>query len=143
MHKNAALVAVNATTGSVLAAVSVPGRHPFDQALGGAFPPGSSFKVITSTALIGHGLTPASAASCPPGITVDGERFHNAEGTAPVSDLLHAFAESCNTAFIGLAVRHLTRGGLPRRGRRVRARLRPADGRARVRRPGAQARQRG
>jgi cell division protein FtsI/penicillin-binding protein 2 len=114
VRKNAALVAVNATTGSVLAAVSVPASNPFDQALGGSFPPGSSFKVITSTALIEHGLTPASAASCPPGITVDGERFHNAEGTAPVSDLLHAFAESCNTAFIGLAVRHLAPADFPR-----------------------------
>jgi cell division protein FtsI/penicillin-binding protein 2 len=114
LHKNAALVAVNATTGSVLASVSVPAANSFDQALAGEFPPGSSFKVITSTALIGHGLTPASAASCPPGITVDGERFHNAEGTAPVSDLLHAFAESCNTAFIGLAVRHLTPADFPR-----------------------------
>src|SRR5262249_24977183 len=72
------------------------------------------FKVITSTALIGHGLTPASAASCPSGITVDGEHFHNAEGTAPVSDLLHAFAESCNTVFIQLAVRHLTPAEFPR-----------------------------
>ena len=114
LHKNAALVAVNATSGSVLASVSVPAASSFDQALAGEFPPGSSFKVITSTALIGHGLTPASAASCPPGITVDGERFHNAEGTAPVSDLLHAFAESCNTAFIGLAVRHLTPADFPR-----------------------------
>jgi cell division protein FtsI/penicillin-binding protein 2 len=34
--------------------------------------------------------------------------FQNAEGTAPISDLLNAFAESCNTAFIGLATAHLT-----------------------------------
>lgn len=112
-RKNAALVAVDAATGSVLATVSVPESSSFDQALGGSFPPGSSFKVITSTALIDHGLTPASAASCPAGITVDGERFHNAEGTAPISNLLHAFAESCNTAFIQLAVRHLTPAEFP------------------------------
>jgi len=113
MRKDAALVAVTASTGAILAAVSVPGSSEFDQALGGAFPPGSSFKVITSTALIEHGLTPASPAVCPPTITVDGEVFHNAEGTAPVSDLLHAFAESCNTAFIGLATRRLTAPELP------------------------------
>jgi cell division protein FtsI/penicillin-binding protein 2 len=114
VHKSAALIAVNASTGDVLAAVSLPAANPFDQALGGAFPPGSSFKVITSTALIGHGLSPSSAASCPTTITVDGEIFHNAEGTAPVSNLLHAFAESCNTAFIGLAERHLTPADFPR-----------------------------
>jgi hypothetical protein len=113
-HKSAALIAVSATTGAVLAAVSVPASNQFDQALAGAYPPGSSFKVITSTALIEHGLTPASAASCPATVTVDGEVFHNAEGTAPVSDLLHAFAESCNTAFIGLATRHLSAADFPR-----------------------------
>jgi len=108
VHKDAGLIAVNAATGQVLASVSVPGSSGFNLALDGAFPPGSSFKVLTSTALLQHGLTPSSAASCPPQITVDGEVFHNAEGTAPVSDLLRAFAESCNTAFIGLATRHLT-----------------------------------
>lgn len=108
LHKNAALVAVNASTGQVLASVSVPASGGFNLALDGAFPPGSSFKLLTSTALIERGLTPSSPASCPSQVTVDGEVFHNAEGTAPVSDLLHAFAESCNTAFIGLATGHLT-----------------------------------
>lgn len=107
-HKSAAMVAVNAGTGAILAVASVPTASGFDQALDGGFPPGSSFKVVTTTALINHGLTPRSAARCPLSITVDGEVFHNSEGTGPVSDLLHAFAESCNTAFIGLATRHLT-----------------------------------
>src|SRR5262249_8264867 len=48
------------------------------------------------------------AATCPPQLTVDGEVFRNAKGTGPASNLLRAFAESCNTAFIGLATRHLT-----------------------------------
>lgn len=108
MRKNAGLIAVNAATGQVLASVSVPGSSGFNLALEGAFPPGSSFKVLTSTALLEHGLKPSSPASCPSQITVDGEVFHNAEGTAPVSNLLRAFAESCNTAFIGLATRYLT-----------------------------------
>ena len=108
VRKDAALIAVDASTGQVLASVNVPGSSGFDLALDGAFPPGSSFKVLTSTALIEHGLRPSSPATCPPQVTVDGEVFHNAEGTAPVSNLLHAFAESCNTAFIGLATRHLT-----------------------------------
>jgi cell division protein FtsI/penicillin-binding protein 2 len=107
VQKNAALVAVNAATGQLLAVASnTPGG--FDLALDGAYPPGSSFKVLTATALIEGGLTPSSPASCPPQVTVDGEVFQNAEGTAPVSDLLDAFAESCNTAFIGLATAHLS-----------------------------------
>jgi cell division protein FtsI/penicillin-binding protein 2 len=113
LKKQAALVAVNATTGQVLASASVPATTGFNIALDGAFPPGSSFKVITSTALIEHGLRPASPATCPPQLTVDGEIFHNSEGTAPISDLLHAFAESCNTAFIGLATSHLSAADFP------------------------------
>jgi cell division protein FtsI/penicillin-binding protein 2 len=111
-HKSAALVAVNASTGAVLAAVSV-NSGGFDQAIDGGFPPGSTFKVITSAALIGHGLTPQSRASCPGTATVDGEVFHNAEGEAPVSNLLQAFTESCNTAFIGLATSHLSAPDFP------------------------------
>jgi cell division protein FtsI/penicillin-binding protein 2 len=111
-QKSAALVAVNAATGDVLAAVSV-NSGGFDQAIDGGFPPGSTFKVITSTALITHGLTPRSAASCPGTATVDGEVFHNAEGEAPVSTLLQAFTESCNTAFIKLATGNLTAPDFP------------------------------
>ena len=110
--KSAALVALDASTGNVLAAVSV-NSGGFDQAIDGGFPPGSTFKVITSTALITHGLTPKSAASCPGTATVDGEVFHNAEGEAPVSTLLQAFTESCNTAFIRLATGHLTAPDFP------------------------------
>jgi len=111
-RKSAALVAVNATNGDVLATVSVNSAG-FDQALDGHFPPGSTFKVITSTALITHGLSPKSAASCPGTATVDGEVFHNAEGEAPVKTLLQAFTESCNTAFIQLATGHLAAPDLP------------------------------
>jgi hypothetical protein len=111
-QKTAALVAVNATTGGLLAAVSV-NSGGLDYAIDGEFPPGSTFKVITSTALIDHGLTPQSSASCPLTTTVDGEVFHNAEGEAPVSNLLQAFTESCNTAFIQLATKNLTASDLP------------------------------
>jgi cell division protein FtsI/penicillin-binding protein 2 len=111
-HKSAALVAVNASTGAVLAAASA-NSGGFDQAIDGAFPPGSTFKVITSTALISRGLSPQSTASCPGTATVDGEVFHNAEGEAPVSTLLQAFTESCNTAFIKLATGHLSAPDFP------------------------------
>jgi cell division protein FtsI/penicillin-binding protein 2 len=111
-NKSAALVAVNASSGAVLAAVSA-NSGGFDQAIDGGFPPGSTFKVITSSALITHGLTPRSAATCPSTATVDGEVFHNAEGEAPVSTMLQAFTESCNTAFIRLATGHLTASDFP------------------------------
>ena len=140
--KSAALVAVNASTGAVLAAVSV-NAGGFDQAIDGGFPPGSTFKVITSTALISHGLTPRSAASCPGTATVDGEVFHNAESEAPVSNLLQAFTESCNTAFIRLATGHLSAVGLPGDGGDVRARPEAAHRAGRLRRLGPAAERRG
>ena len=108
-----ALVAVRASTGEVLAAVSTPVSGQFDAALQGRYPPGSTFKVITASALFEAGLTPESPASCPPNVTVDGKPFHNAEGDSPAATVRAAFAESCNTAFINLAVDHLQAASLP------------------------------
>jgi cell division protein FtsI/penicillin-binding protein 2 len=107
---NVAMVAMRASTGQVLAVVSDPVSFAYDQALQGAYPPGSTFKVLTATALIQGGLSPTSAATCPPSIDVDGEVFHNAEGDQPAGTLDQAFTESCNTAFIGLATGHLSAG---------------------------------
>jgi cell division protein FtsI/penicillin-binding protein 2 len=101
-------VAVRVSTGQILAAVSLPASDAFDYALDGEFPPGSTFKVLTTTALLEKGLSPSSPASCPPTVTVDGEVFHNAEGEAPISDIAQAFSESCNTAFVQLATTELT-----------------------------------
>jgi cell division protein FtsI/penicillin-binding protein 2 len=102
--KPAALVAIEPSTGAVLASVSLPTTDAFDNALAGAYPPGSTFKVVTSADLIEHGASPSSPASCPPTITVGGQTFHNFEGETQASlTLEQAFAESCNAAFIGLA----------------------------------------
>ena len=103
----AGFVAVRVSTGQVLASVSLPAGNAFDYALDGEFPPGSTFKILTATALMDKGLTPSSPASCPPTVTADGEVFHNAEGEGQVFDMRQAFVESCNTAFVQLAVAHL------------------------------------
>lgn len=106
LPNEAALVAIDTSTGRVIAAANT--SQGSDLALEGAQPPGSTMKMITSTALIEKGLTPSSAAKCPPQIVVDGEHFHNAErreGSVP--NLLAAFTVSCNTAFIGLSVANL------------------------------------
>jgi hypothetical protein len=102
-----AMVALRASTGQVLAIVADPASG-YDTALQGAYPPGSTFKVLTSTALFRRGLTPDSPASCPPTLTIDGETFHNAEGDQPASTVRAAFTESCNTAFLRLATAHLS-----------------------------------
>ena len=94
---------IGLSTGEVVAAVSRPSQSP-NIALTGQYPPGSTFKVVTTADLLEHGLTPSSPATCPPTITVGGQTFHNFEGEAvPSLSLADAFAESCNAAFIGLA----------------------------------------
>jgi cell division protein FtsI/penicillin-binding protein 2 len=101
-----ALVAIDAATGQVIAAAN--SSQGSDLALEGEQPPGSTMKIITSTALIDAGLTPESPATCPPVINVDGENLHNAEtNEGSVPDLLAAFTVSCNTAFIGLTMANL------------------------------------
>ena len=100
----AALVAMKASTGEVLAAVSRPIAAPFDRALEGHYPPGSTFKIVTSAVLLAQGMTPDSPVACPQTLSVGGRTFHNFEGeVAPNLTLQQAFAVSCNTAFIGLA----------------------------------------
>ena len=99
---NAALVALDTETGQIRAFVSKP-DNGFSRALDGAYPPGSTFKVITSTALLAAGYSASSPAPCPPTLTVDGRVFKNFEGESSGSlDLAHAFQISCNNAFIGL-----------------------------------------
>jgi cell division protein FtsI/penicillin-binding protein 2 len=104
----AALVAIDAD-GNVRAVVSAPVDQQFDRALDGAYPPGSTFKVITTDALLTQGLSPTSPLTCPGTITVDGKVFHNFEQESRTAlTLTSAFALSCNTAFIGATQQHLS-----------------------------------
>jgi cell division protein FtsI/penicillin-binding protein 2 len=100
----AALVATDAPTGEIRAVVSTPTDQAFDRALDGRYPPGSTFKVVTTAALLRAGRTASTPAPCPPTLTVDGKPFTNFEGEAAGAlTLAGAFTISCNTAFLGLA----------------------------------------
>jgi cell division protein FtsI/penicillin-binding protein 2 len=101
--KPAALVAVDAATGEVRAVANRP-TSGFNRALMGRYPPGSTFKVVTSTALLASGVTPVTPTSCPATASVGGFRFSNAGGEA-LGDIPFgtAFFRSCNTAFVQLA----------------------------------------
>lgn len=102
----AALVAVDARTGEVRAVASRPLEQPLHRALVGRFPPGSTFKVVTTAALLAHGTTPDTPVDCPAEATVGGKRFRNFEGEAPGRlSFGDAFAHSCNTAFVQAASR--------------------------------------
>ena len=86
--------------GNVRAAASRP-LTEFNRALSGRYPPGSTFKVVTTSALLANGVTPDTPVECAPTINAGGREFKNFEssslGTVPFGV---AFAESCNTAFI-------------------------------------------
>jgi cell division protein FtsI/penicillin-binding protein 2 len=103
---NAALVVLQPSSGDVLAVANRPTDMAFDRALGGIYPPGSTFKVVTTAALLRRGLDPGATVPCPRTTTVDGKLFKNFEGEAGASPSFAGdFAISCNTAFIGLAGR--------------------------------------
>ena len=100
-----ALVAIRPSSGDVLAAASGPGGGGLSTATVGQYAPGSTFKVVTSLALLRSGLEPSSTMFCPETVVVDGKRFKNyddypADGTGRIP-LSLAVANSCNTAFIG------------------------------------------
>ncbi|HET6909564.1 MAG TPA: penicillin-binding transpeptidase domain-containing protein [Mycobacteriales bacterium] len=104
--KPAALVAVRSSDGAILAAASTPDATSYDRALSGRYPPGSTFKVITTYALLDAGVTPSTTVACPPSITVDGKTFHNFENESQRSPSFATdFAMSCNTAFVGAAAK--------------------------------------
>ncbi len=100
----AAIVAIDAPTGEVRAVAARPLTEPFNRALDGRYPPGSSFKVVTTEALVRAGTRPETVVSCEPTATVGGRQFKNFEdesfGAIPFRT---AFARSCNTAFVTLA----------------------------------------
>lgn len=105
--KPTAMVAVRPSTGEVLAVANKPGG--FNRALLGRYPPGSTFKVITASALVADGVTLDQSVGCPPTTTIGGRSFHNYkhENFGTVS-FRTAFAKSCNTSFANLATERLS-----------------------------------
>ncbi|WP_336207810.1 penicillin-binding transpeptidase domain-containing protein [Nonomuraea sp. LPB2021202275-12-8] len=106
VRKPASLVATRPSTGEILAVVNKPGG--FNRALLGKYPPGSTFKVVTASALVADGMKPAERVACPAEQNIGGFPFHNAGfkdyGTLAFRD---AFAHSCNTTFGAMGVADL------------------------------------
>lgn len=107
----AAIVALDIETRQVRAVADTLGGK---QAFMGLFPPGSTFKVVTSAALLRAGLTPDSPVPCPGSYTIpNGRSFTNADGAdRGTVSLTTAFALSCNTTFARQAYERLREGGL-------------------------------
>jgi peptidoglycan glycosyltransferase len=131
-----AVVALEPSTGKILAMVSSPSFDPnllashdgsvqsqawqqlrddpnsplVNRAISETYPPGSTFKVITTAAALQSGATPstpvASAARVTlPDSTATLENYGGAScGSGPTATLHDAFAKSCNTAFVELGI---------------------------------------
>ena len=132
-----AVVAVEPSTGRILALVSSPGFDPnllsshdlsaqsaawqqlrddpnsplTNRAISERYPPGSTFKVITTVAALQNGLTEDEQLTAAPSIplpdsTATLENYGGTPcGSAPTASLHEAFARSCNTAFVELGLR--------------------------------------
>ncbi|MFE9771312.1 penicillin-binding transpeptidase domain-containing protein [Streptomyces sp. NPDC005931] len=100
--KNAALVALRVEDGEILAVANFP-VSGFNRALSGTYASGSTWKIVTSSALLlKDAVAPDDVVDCPKYLTV-GKRFQNVETSAyPGATFRKDFTESCNTAFISL-----------------------------------------
>ncbi|MEU9349980.1 penicillin-binding transpeptidase domain-containing protein [Streptomyces griseoloalbus] len=100
--KNAALVALRIDDGEILAVANSPASG-FNRAVSGTYAPGSTWKIVTSSALLLKGaVAPDDVVDCPRYLTV-GKRFQNVETSEhPGATFRKDFTESCNTAFISL-----------------------------------------
>lgn len=131
-----AVVALEPATGKILAMVSAPSYDPnklashdgavqtatwdelrddpnaplVNRAIAETYPPGSTFKVITTAAALQSGSTPDTQLTSAPRIPLPDSTatLENYGGTAcgggPTASLREAFARSCNTAFVELGI---------------------------------------
>ncbi|MGK2903930.1 MAG: D,D-transpeptidase PbpA [Mycobacterium sp.] len=131
-----AVVALEPSTGKILAMVSAPSYDPnrlashdgavqtatwdelrddpeaplVNRAIAETYPPGSTFKVVTTAAALQAGSTPDTQLTSAPRIPLPGSTatLENYGGTAcgnePTASLREAFALSCNTAFVELGI---------------------------------------
>ncbi|MET0702909.1 MAG: D,D-transpeptidase PbpA [Mycobacterium sp.] len=132
-----AAVAVEPSTGKILALVSSPSYDPnllashdisvqsdawdrlrddpnsplTNRAISERYPPGSTFKVITTAAALQSGITEDEQLTALPSIplpnsTATLENYGGTPcGSGPTASLKEAFARSCNTAFVQLGIK--------------------------------------
>ena len=99
-HTGSSMVAIQPSTGKILAIANNAQQNDF--ALTASVAPGSTMKIITSTALFNAGLATANTGvSCPATYTVQGITYHNDAGESEPAGtpLTTDFAQSCNNAF--------------------------------------------
>jgi hypothetical protein len=98
------LVALQPSTGDILAVAQNSAAGDSPVALQGLFPPGSTFKIATATAIIEAGAADVGTVLPCPGTATIGQRtIRNAGFELGDVPLRTAFAKSCNTTFAAAA----------------------------------------
>lgn len=112
---SAAIVAVQAQTGKILAVAShTGGGLPALSPLAGEYKPGQSFTIVSSAAMLAAGTTPSDPVPCRQDYLVGGEKFVNDPPELNLGNnasFQKDFAYACGTAFAGLS-ESLTSGQL-------------------------------
>lgn len=130
------VVAIEPSTGRILTMVSTPSYDPnrlsghdgaatsqawdelnadpekpmLNRAISQTYPPGSTFKVVTTAAALEAGVTPDTQLTAAPQITLPDtattlENYGGSNcGDGPTASLREAFALSCNTAFVEMSI---------------------------------------
>lgn len=102
----AVVVAISGKTGGIVAAAQNTAADPQGAiAFSGLYPPGSTFKTITTAAALEAGLaTPDTPVACPGRLTIENRTIPNDDdfdlGTVPLTS---AFSHSCNTSMAALS----------------------------------------
>ncbi|MFI6430522.1 penicillin-binding transpeptidase domain-containing protein [Rhodococcus oryzae] len=107
LPQQSAIVALRPSTGAVLAVAQNPAASAQGPiALTGLYPPGSTFKTVTTSAALQSGsVTPDTVLPCPGSANIEGRTIPNDDNFDLGSVPLHtAFARSCNTTMGALAV---------------------------------------
>ncbi|MFD6950424.1 penicillin-binding protein [Nocardiopsis sp. TSRI0078] len=105
----AGMVALRPSTGEILAAVNVPGG--MNRAFEGQYAPGSTFKVVSYSALLDNGVGVDTPMNCTEEYDPGGWTFTNAGGAAyGAQSMTQAFATSCNTALVQQVVDRIDPG---------------------------------
>lgn len=108
----ASIVAIEPSTGHILAFANAPANGQNRAFLGG-IAPGSTMKVVTAAALLEAGVKPDDVLPCPATVNVGGQVFKN-DFKEPHEDWKFSqdFAQSCNTALINKSMEVLKSGDM-------------------------------
>jgi hypothetical protein len=100
-YPNSSMAVIQPSTGDILGIANNEGGY--DEALKAKLAPGSTFKTITTTALLNNGdVTLNETVPCPAQIVINGRAFHNSENEVGTNfTFANDFAQSCNNAFVG------------------------------------------